>query len=307
MLKNLAIQNFRHFQDLQIQSLNRVNLFVGRNNSGKTSLLEALFLLFDHELNLEKLSSIFHSIFHNLPNDSIDESDHFWEWLHHSRDTDQEVKITGSSAEHDYTVSLNRTAHTIQHRSEPSPQNRATTATVLSTVSTFEEATRFNHVAIEQAYHQQLIIYLQKIEPRLQDLQCLKLGTRPLIYADIGKLVPMIQMGQGFRRLLQIFSEVIISESNILLIDEIERCLDHKAQMVLWQGLAHLLQEKDIQIFATTHSYECVQAAYEAHSEIKSSNFTLHRLERRNDGNSHVVTYSPTTLKTALELNLEVR
>ena len=45
MLKNLQIQNFRVFRDLRIDKLERINLFTGRNNSGKTSLLEALFLL----------------------------------------------------------------------------------------------------------------------------------------------------------------------------------------------------------------------------------------------------------------------
>ena len=45
MLKSVQIRNFRVFEDLSIESLSRVNLITGRNNSGKTSLLEALFLL----------------------------------------------------------------------------------------------------------------------------------------------------------------------------------------------------------------------------------------------------------------------
>ena len=45
MLRSVRICNFRVFGDLAIESLSRVNLITGRNNSGKTSLLEALFLL----------------------------------------------------------------------------------------------------------------------------------------------------------------------------------------------------------------------------------------------------------------------
>ena len=45
MFKNLRIRNFRAFGDLEIPCLGRVNLVTGKNNSGKTSLLEALFLL----------------------------------------------------------------------------------------------------------------------------------------------------------------------------------------------------------------------------------------------------------------------
>ena len=45
MYTSLSIRNFRAFQSLDIEGLKRVNLFAGRNNSGKTSVLEALYLL----------------------------------------------------------------------------------------------------------------------------------------------------------------------------------------------------------------------------------------------------------------------
>lgn len=45
--KTLKIENFRGIKSLEINDLARVNLFVGRNNCGKTSVLEAAFLLAD--------------------------------------------------------------------------------------------------------------------------------------------------------------------------------------------------------------------------------------------------------------------
>lgn len=45
MLRDLTIQNYRCFKDFHIDGLARVNLIVGMNNSGKTSLLEAIYLL----------------------------------------------------------------------------------------------------------------------------------------------------------------------------------------------------------------------------------------------------------------------
>ena len=43
-LKSLEIQNFRLFKALKVDRLERVNLVVGRNNVGKTTLLDAFFL-----------------------------------------------------------------------------------------------------------------------------------------------------------------------------------------------------------------------------------------------------------------------
>ena len=45
MLESVRIRNFRGLHDLEIGEIARLNLFSGLNNSGKTSLLEALFLL----------------------------------------------------------------------------------------------------------------------------------------------------------------------------------------------------------------------------------------------------------------------
>ena len=43
--EQLAIENFRGIKSLEIDDLERINLFVGRNNCGKTSVLESAFLL----------------------------------------------------------------------------------------------------------------------------------------------------------------------------------------------------------------------------------------------------------------------
>jgi AAA15 family ATPase/GTPase len=55
MLKSVRIENFRGFQSFELQQLGRVNLLVGTNNSGKTSILEAIQLLCSRS-NLEQLS-----------------------------------------------------------------------------------------------------------------------------------------------------------------------------------------------------------------------------------------------------------
>lgn len=42
MLKSLEIKNFRILEDFHVSKLGRVNLIVGKNNSGKSTVLEAL-------------------------------------------------------------------------------------------------------------------------------------------------------------------------------------------------------------------------------------------------------------------------
>ncbi|MBO3462982.1 AAA family ATPase [Aetokthonos hydrillicola Thurmond2011] len=61
MLRTLRIENFRCFQAFELQQLGRLNLLVGTNNSGKTSVLEAVQLLnsrFNQELLRESLREV---------------------------------------------------------------------------------------------------------------------------------------------------------------------------------------------------------------------------------------------------------
>ena len=45
MYKSFRVKNFRCFKDLEINDLGRVNLIAGKNNTGKTALMEAMYVL----------------------------------------------------------------------------------------------------------------------------------------------------------------------------------------------------------------------------------------------------------------------
>ena len=57
MLRSFTLKNFRCFQHFTLEPLERVNLIAGKNNVGKTSLLEALFI-FLNPTNPESLFQI---------------------------------------------------------------------------------------------------------------------------------------------------------------------------------------------------------------------------------------------------------
>lgn len=47
-IANIAIQNFRGFSKTKVIEFNeKLNIFIGHNNSGKTSIIKALQILFD--------------------------------------------------------------------------------------------------------------------------------------------------------------------------------------------------------------------------------------------------------------------
>jgi AAA15 family ATPase/GTPase len=149
---------------------------------------------------------------------------------------------------------------------------------------------------------------LRKIEPRLKTIRSIKPHGAALIYVDMGlkEKIPAVHFGQGFIRLLSIYSELIASGKKVLLIDEVENGLHHSVITEIWRGLLNAAQQEDVQVFATTHSYECIKAAHAAFAETMDYDFALHRLEELN-GSITVTTYDKDTLETSLASNFEIR
>ena len=49
MFRKIYINNFRGIDNLEIERLGRVSVLTGKNNVGKSTILEALFLLFGYK------------------------------------------------------------------------------------------------------------------------------------------------------------------------------------------------------------------------------------------------------------------
>jgi AAA15 family ATPase/GTPase len=92
----------------------------------------------------------------------------------------------------------------------------------------------------------------------------------------------------------------------VVLVDEIDNGLHHSVISKVWQAIDDAARRFDTQVLATTHSYECIQAAYQAFNETENYDFRLHRLERVAE-KVRVVTYDRETLAAALTGELEVR
>ena len=87
MLNSLHIKNFRCFEDLTIPSLGRVNLIVGKNNSGKSTLLEAVSVFASKGRNLRDIMSARDEL--TLPSED-EEFLLFMKVIFHGRNTPEE-------------------------------------------------------------------------------------------------------------------------------------------------------------------------------------------------------------------------
>ena len=79
---------------------------------------------------------------------------------------------------------------------------------------------------------------------------------------------PINEYGDGFIRILTIIFELFYNKTNYILIDEFEVGIHHKKQKDFWIVIFKVCKELNIQLFATTHSKECIEAYCSALQEL---------------------------------------
>lgn len=168
-------------------------------------------------------------------------------------------------------------------------------------------AERFGKM-VKAGREHELLEPLRLVEPRLKRLETVYEYGEPVLHGDLGaaSLVSILDMGGGMVQLADILLSIRECRKGVVLIDEFENGLHHSVLKKVWRAVAETARECDAQVFATTHSFECIAAAHDAFVESGTYDFRLHRLERVK-GKIKAITYDQGTLGAALEMNLEVR
>lgn len=365
MFKELVIKSFRGINNLEIKDFQRINLFVGNNNCGKTTVLESLYLL-TAPTNSDLIPRINAFRRYNL----IDE--YTWRLYFNNLVTESEIKMIGQlinpketrellllpriEAKSSNLVIKNHLAEsktTLDTKSsqtilEPKinglilkykgtktknkplkseifiniDQGKSTLTPVmaegyyeerhgkfLNQRNIFKELTvQFDQV---QKLKQipRIIKILQKIEPTIEDLF---LSSDGFIYCDgvFDKPVPLNIMGDGIIRMLAVLLTISSEENGLVYIDEIENGMSYSSLDILWKAIFEASKEFNVQIFATTHSLECLQALssnYFTVSPLIPEDFIrVYRIEKEKC-QYKAVAYDMNVLNASLNQNLEVR
>ena len=324
ILKNLTIKNFRCFENFHLKDLKRVNIFVGDNNSGKSSVLEAVGFLYPTVRNyvdiVQSRESIIyrHSAMIGISTGRFQFSK--LDYLFHKKKTDlNKIQISSELNDSIIDVSmsiskddifLNRNAmRRYQGEAEPIFKEDIKTFVVdykykkisqqigfsnsgagKSSIDGFEEydiellfdsipstkevTMKWNKIIENSGLEAEAkyIKLLQKFDPEITNIRT-KLGEDLLFFKKEGSVTNLSKMGTGVKKFVEILltAELMSKRSDklkILCIDEIDNGLYHDKQDLFWEQIIKLCEEKNIQLFATTHSYEALQSILECGTKL---------------------------------------
>jgi ABC-type molybdenum transport system ATPase subunit/photorepair protein PhrA len=313
MITDIKISNFRGIGDLELTGLKQVNLIVGDNNSGKTSLLEAIVAAASPGL-VGKLPGLFRS-------NSGKVAERYFKWLLRNGSSSATIRLAG-----DVQAELNLRSVTGQVSSrwdeyeefggiafEYGPDSRSLKSRAVSVqhrsldsiIANFADAVRSpeNEKRMEGLLH--------KLDPRILSARLDLIDDEQVISLDVGlsERMPLSQLGQGTYRVVSILSDLMGSKPDLFLIDEIENGVHYTALPKIWRALAEIAAAMDIQIFATTHSKECLEAAHRVfYDEDSEGNRDLAVIQLMGvDGNVIARVLDEERVNDALEIDTELR
>lgn len=355
MLTRFEAHNFRGFEHLALDPLARVNLIAGKNNVGKTALLEAIFLhLGWHNPLLPLRVNSMRGVewLTTRPAEA-------WGWLFHDRRIQSPIELRSDDSggqSHTLSIALNWAEQTVEppagtlreqsgsylttergipseiglryQRSDgfqarsraviaengeirvfPAQEKPSAIAVYLGSTgrSLLVEAEQFSEVERTGRW-EAILAALRILEPRLKRVAVLVTGGVPVLHGDLGlsEMMPLPLMGEGMTRLASILLAFVAAKEGVVLIDEIESGLHYSVLEQVFGVVAAAARAYDVQVFATTHNWECILAAHNAFARSGLYDLRFHRLDRLG-AEIKAVSFSQTNLQVAIEHELEVR
>ena len=346
LLSSFKAVHYRGIDGLSLPRLSRANLVTGINGIGKTALLEAMWLftgryspalLWHAHVQrsnppiLDPVAMLSGGILevHGVENGSHHELKCVFEKL---ADVARPVSI-GSPAEQDLAqlpvvgrinvyfdgkhAEGRPGAHPtpwglVRYRNPVSPAARPS-CVIEGTkfqLDPFREYLQWYSDIVRENRKEELTNAIRMMLPRVTGVEILtdKMGVSYLsaVTRD-GVQLPLHDLGGGVVRLSRLLLSFFSSRNGMLFADEIENGIHHSALSGVWTFARRWMREWNVQLVATTHSAECIEAAMMAFEDAPEE-LSIHKLFMNEDtGEVEATTFSGESLEGARNLDLEVR
>lgn len=354
MISNLTIKGFRAFRELRVDPLTRVNLFVGPNNAGKTSILEAVELLAagspDSLLRIlrrrrEEMLSEGEEVTELDPSHlfrghapvlgstfRIDQKDDDQQWveckienvpasassplgkiLEFAGIKELKALVFSSSRSDPVNLPIAREGGLSKILIEQIPvPGSSDTVKFVGTEATdlFLLGQLWDDIVLTPEENS-IVEAMRLIDPKVDRIAFVGENRREsrrafIRLASTDRRIPLGTVGDGLKHLVSLSLHLLSASGGCLLVDEIDTGLHHTVMSEMWRLVIETAKRLNVQVFATTHSWDCVEALAWIHDRHPGLAREV-RLHRVDPGASATVVYTMDEIAIAARGQIEVR
>ena len=292
-LSHLEVNNFRCFDHVELDGLTNVNLFVGKNSAGKSTLLEGIlnayyqivvfgnsrveyqdkcmddFRLFFHNLDI-KNNVRFEASFYDGEKRTLEITANSYDMLEMLGDKKNggiknlkcDCKIVRKSGElpFSYFIKWNSDGFAIKdsHSMPDEISHRHPYYLSPNIIDRHESFINEYRAIVKRKEKDILLKELQSFDSRVKNVD--EIEDICFDVEGVNEYLPLNFMGGGFRRYFSILVPMLSHNSECVFIDEIENGLHYSNLSKLWNALIQFSVRNKIQLFLTTHSLETMES-----------------------------------------------
>ena len=283
-IKNIEIKNFKCFEDFKAEGFGRVNLIGGKNNVGKTAFMEAVYINSSKE-DLEQIigtiiisryfSDIFADLFFEVGKKFIDNF-----IKEKSKDyTNSQIESNLKNLKVNTIFKNNNKAHK-------------------------QGYDFFYSLIIENELEDKFDSYLKEFDNSIEKFRII--NSQPNCKKN-GDFYNLNEFGDGLGKFISFIITLLSQSNSIILIDEIENGIHYTNLDKLWEIILTISKEQNVQVFATTHSKECIESYYRVAKKLEDKDITYSIITRLKSGKLHHSLYNYALIENSMEQEHEVR
>lgn len=302
MIDHLHIKNFLAFPELDVPELKLINLVAGKNTAGKTSLLQAISIVYNNEklktvLEIKERRKIHYGGIVNRYNRDPN-----------LKDIASQLNefIIGLESSDKYLVAYVKGKEILNYQPEPFLLKKALS---ISSASDYKDlSTIWSTITLTKKEVEAIDIVNESMSIVIDRISIVNDEIKVLLSGDDSP-VRIETLGDGVKRVLLYALNLVSAKDSLLLIDEIETHLHHSVIRKLWKIIFEYAIKWNIQVVATTHSQDAIREMfYEAAANEKYQQVSqVLRLQIGRDGKHEVIQYPYEDLEFMMSTNLEIR
>jgi len=303
----ININKYNKYRNFSIDNLSRINIFAGKNNTGKTTILEAIHLLckqndlnglFDVYKVRKKTNEIFSDHLSEGLNDSIEltgvfngvELSTYIEKYDDINANKNDVYLTSFKADSSIDGENNSMIiHTYEKgASDIRYEKILHLCNSYFSSPYFTEASDFMSLynrAVEIKYDDHtamwhIMQFVRQVDPSINGIEATLKNDIPTFVVDSSLFpehtVELSSYGEGLVRIFEVALCIASCKNGVLLIDELETAIHYSMLVKYTKFIQEMAEAFNVQIFITTHSKECIDAFVK--NNYKNEDISAYRL-----------------------------
>ncbi len=316
LLTEIEIKDFKCFKDFKADGFKRVNLIGGKNNVGKTAFMEACYInvhsddisyfLFSLEgvnfsrNNLEYIEQGYSKTdkIINIENNRIEVN---------SNIKNTKFKIIDNFGKKEYEFTIGKLNKLININELSYSMNWNTSIIYIDNFGLTNLNLKEVFKAVQKKDKEEVLYkYINEFDESIINFKIIG-GDKPQCKTINEEYRDINEFGDGLKHYISIICSLYACENGYLFIDEIDNGIHYTQQDRLWKIILTISKEQNVQVFATTHSKECIESFARVSDELEDEDISFISLYKDRENNIKSVTLNNQEIKDRIELGLDNR